>query len=203
MNAKCKNETSKVKKCSNKNTVEKEHGVRKLKKLQSKEVKTVSNNNNCDEKITSNTGKKKIGQFEKRLREKEEKRRKRKILRHEKKAQRAMQEFSKHVTNIAKEMGYLPGKDSKNRYSSAGRHDVSSESSSSSYTSCSCSNSSSSSSYTSCSCSCSCSSCDTCSCNDSDDSYGTDEYSEFTVGSSSECGCGCDSSSTSESSSSD
>ncbi|XP_076624747.1 uncharacterized protein LOC143343591 isoform X2 [Colletes latitarsis] len=138
---------------------------------------------------------KQIGKFEKRLLKKEKKRRDGQIYREERKAQRAIEKFSHHVTSIAEKMGYLQKRRSNSRANET--NDSSDFSGESSYTS------SSYDSSASCSCSCSCSSCsctscscsyDLSDCSFSDNSYGTDEYSEYTL-----CSCsGCDTSCSSE-----
>ncbi|XP_043260722.1 uncharacterized protein LOC122402191 [Colletes gigas] len=200
-----KKETSAKCKCDTtvelKNCVEKREGE-KVKEVVKKESgqKNGKKRSNKSEKVskrkkhngkTETTDGKQIGKFEKRLLKKEKKRRDRQIYREERKAQRAIEKFSHHVTNIAEKMGYLQKCRSNTRASKTNdSSDFSEESSytSSSYdssTSCSCSCSSSSCSCTSCSCSY-----DLSDCSFSDNSYGTDEYSEYTL-----CSCsGCDSS---------
>ncbi|XP_053988290.1 myb-like protein X isoform X2 [Hylaeus volcanicus] len=132
---------------------------------------------------TKTTEKRKVGKFERLLLEKKKARRDRKIQRETRKAERAMEKFSHHVTTIAQKMGYLPNHTSS--HSDSG--DSSDYSDESSYTG-------SSSSYSECSCSCSCS------CGSSESSYSeSDGYSEYTV-----CSCsGHSDSSSSDSSSSD
>ncbi|KAG7209907.1 hypothetical protein KM043_011502 [Ampulex compressa] len=126
--------------------------------------------NSTRRRRTEITGKE-IGKYEKRLLEKEENAKTRRMQRHEKRAAKAMEKFSYHVVKIARDMGYFPGDDV-----SSDTDDCCS----------SLSAESSSASYTDCSYSCSCSG-TSCSCT-YPSSRGSDDFSEFTL-----CSCsGCD-----------